>query len=142
MWHTSRLELGSAFGQLALSVSAGFSERQSLPQAAQAAASLSRLAARAVFTGRVYTGRILAAYRPYTGRIQAVYRLPCTGRILARPYTGLVSRHRPATDVEFSLSAERQLDLEEEENRFGLVTATDDGEETMQRNWPKPFGNW
>ena len=44
--------------------------------------------------------------------------------------------------MEFSLSAERQLDLEEEENRFGLVTATDDGEETMQRNWPKPFGNW
>ena len=47
---------------------------------------------------------------------------------------------RPTTDAEFSLSTERQLDFDEEDGR--LVTARDDGTETMQRNWPKPFGNW
>ena len=52
----------------------------------------------------------------------------------------LAFRHRPATDAEFSLSAERQLDPDEEDGR--LAAARDEGTETLQRNWPKPFGNW
>ena len=68
-------------------------------------------------------------------------RNPDAGRRRIVPIVPLLLR--PTTDAEFSRSPpsrERQLDPDEEDGR--LVTARDDGTETMQRNWPKPFGNW
>ena len=79
-----------------------------------------------------------ARYCPPTLRRPASARQPLGPRwpALYRP----CFRDRPTTDAEFSLSAERQLDPDEGDGR--LVTARDGGTDTMQRNWPKPFGNW
>ena len=64
------------------------------------------------------------------------------GLMVDAPPTGVLAAppRKPATDADFAPTAERQLDPEEEEGRF--VTAKDDGADTLQRNWPKPFGNW
>ena len=86
---------------------------------------------------------------PRSGRLISRYHAPTTLRPASADQpvglrwpalSRLAFRHRPATDAEFSLSAERQLDPDEEDGR--LAAARDEGTETLQRNWPKPFGNW
>ena len=114
--------VGFAFGQMALRrlcLSARACRR--LPQAS---ASLCRSAARAALAGL----------------LQAVFSTPLPLPLTLPLPPPLPLLLRPTTDAEFSLSTERQLDPDEEDGR--LVTARDDGTETMQRNWPKPTGNW
>ena len=81
-----------------------------------------------------------AARAALAGLLQAVFSTPLPLPLTLPLPPPLPLLLRPTTDAEFSLSTERQLDPDEEDGR--LVTARDDGTETMQRNWPKPFGNW
>lgn len=43
-------------------------------------------------------------------------------------------------DSEFVLNLDEGPDPDEDESR--QMVAREDGAETLQRNWPKPFGSW
>ena len=51
-----------------------------------------------------------------------------------------VVAQKSASDSDFVLNLEEQPDLDEEDTQF--MTAKEDVAETLQTNWPKPFGDW